>query len=217
MVEPKRVSYSVTSLAIYESCPWLYYTMYVRRVPPPPSRARRAGTSIHKYIADHLRTPQLLPVDVPEGQREMFDRFLASRFNAAPLLCEARMDVRFEYGDVRGRIDAVFSGSEDSVEIVDFKSGRAPLGEELAGAIQLPLYGLWVADRFELSPDHLSWTYFYLRNAAEYTFQPGSDTFVRLTDRVNGVMQAIQAGRFDSTPGCTCWACSRWPARTWSS
>jgi DNA helicase-2/ATP-dependent DNA helicase PcrA len=213
MAKSERPAYSVTSLAIYERCPWLYYVMYIRRVPPPRSPARDAGTAIHKLIADHLRQKRLLPTEPPDELRQMLANFLHSRFNLSPVLCETPFTLHFEPGDVRGRIDTVLPRADGGMEVVDFKSGSVRSLEEAERGIQLPLYALAVGDRFDLRPAQLSWTYFYLQQPVAHTFQPNDTTFAHLTARVEDLIRAIQAGRFDSSEGCGCWACRRWPPR----
>jgi hypothetical protein len=209
----RRPVYSVTSLAIYEACPWQYYISFVRHVPPPRTRAMEVGTSVHKLIADHLRGPQLLPPQVEGDTAELFNHFLTSRFNVQAVACETPVRLQFEHADVRGRIDTILPRQGDGLEVVDFKSGN---GRERTGAsesLQLPLYALAVQERYELSPERISWTYYYLRDTTEFSFQGGQYDFAALRARVDRDIEGIQSGRFDSAPGCTCWACTRWPAR----
>jgi DNA helicase-2/ATP-dependent DNA helicase PcrA len=213
MAHAERPVFSVSSLAIYETCPWQYYLAFVRQIAPPRSAARDRGTSIHKLIADHLRQPQLLSPDLPGDLAALFDHFKRSRFNAAPVLCESPFRLHFDLGDVRGRIDTVFPRPDGGMEVVDFKSGSAPSRDLLERAIQLPLYTLAVSRRFDLPPADLAWTYFYLRDPQEVTFSAGDGTFAALSARVDRLMRAIADRQFSSPPGCACWACTRWPAR----
>jgi hypothetical protein len=202
--------YSVTSLAIYEACPWQYYITFVRHIPPPRSRARDLGTSVHKVIADHLRTPHLIPVPIQGDAATLFDHFLHSRFNVTPLACETPFRLRFSPGDVRGRIDTITPRPSGGVEVVDFKTGSGQGRDDLGQSLQLPLYALAAQERYGLPPEDLSWTYFYLSDEVEYSFDGAAYDFAALRERVEHDMINIQAGRFDSADGCTCWACTRW-------
>jgi DNA helicase-2/ATP-dependent DNA helicase PcrA len=177
------------------------------------SAARARGTSIHKAIADHLRQPQLIPVDLPADTSSLFETFLASRFNRPPVLCEAAFLLDFAPGDVRGRIDSVFARDNSGLEVVDYKSGTARPPEELAENIQLPLYAMAAAQRFRLRLEDMTWTYFYLGDATEVGFAGNQATGTRLVETVERLIDSIQSGEFMSTPGCTCWACTRWPSR----
>lgn len=216
MTTPTPPSYSVSSLAVYLACPWQYYIQFIRKIPPPRSQARAQGTSIHKLIADHLRGPRLFPPEPGEEVRELYENFLKSRFNRPPVLCESPFLLHLEAGHVRGRIDTAFARDGASMEIVDYKSGTLRASEDLLNDIQLPLYAMAVAERFELPSEALAWTYFFLRGPEEITFAADPETFRKVTERVNRVMRSIEASDFPSTAGCTCWACKRWPPRSGS-
>lgn len=203
--------YAVTALEIYEVCPWQYYLQFVRRLPPPGSAARAAGTTLHRLIADHLRRPQLLPATVPGEIEPQWERFLSSRFVGPPVLCEAPFRLTFARGDARGRIDLVMDGPDNGLEVVDFKGGQSRPRAVLDAALQLPLYAMAVGRRYDLPPERLSWTYVHLGDGVATSFSPGPGWAETLTARVDGIMAGIQAGEFPSAPGCDCWACRRFP------
>jgi len=193
----------------YEACPYQYYLTYVRRIPPPLSPAMALGTNIHALIAAHFTQPSLLEPDATPAAMEMFNRFLQSRLNRPPILFEEAFTLSFAGRSVRGRIDAVFPLDDGRLELVDFKSGRPEAREWLGDTLQLPLYGMAVAERFGRSPDELLCTYHFLRDGSEHTTAPAADSNERTTQRVETILEAIQHGHFTGRPGCACHACRR--------
>ena len=73
---------------------------------------------------------------------------------------------------LRGRLDAVYRYAEGTIEIVDFKSGRAPRSDSLSSraqfilpaetAVQMAAYGLLALDAWAVAPHNLRTTVCYL-------------------------------------------------------
>jgi hypothetical protein len=64
-----------------------------------------------------------------------------------------------------------------------------------------------IAARNTLSLDRLAYTYFFLADNAEISFQPTEASFNALTNRVERIMHAVEEGRFEPRRGCRCHAC----------
>jgi DNA helicase-2/ATP-dependent DNA helicase PcrA len=203
----ERPAYSVSALMVYETCPFQYFTAVVLGLPPPVSRAMRKGTSIHKLIADHLKGPKLIPPQAEQSLLAMLETFKSSRFNLSPVAVETPFTLPLDRGDVRGRIDLILPRGDAGLEIVDFKSGSVRDRDELSRSLQLPLYAMAAARRFGRRPEELAYTYYFLRDSREVSFHPNERDFTALGERVAGIMELIEAGRFDPTPGCRCYAC----------
>lgn len=203
----ERPRYSVSSLMAYEACPHQYYETFVRGKPPPIRPGMRRGTNLHGLIARHLRQPALIPGYLAPDVRELFGTFLDSRFNVPPVAVEEAFVLPFSSADVSGRIDVVLPGKSGGLEIVDFKSGSSRSRDKLEESLQLPLYAMAAGNRHDVPPEMLAWTYFFLRDGAEVRFDPQSDTFQQVTDRVERIVHSIHEGRFEARPGCRCYAC----------
>lgn len=215
--EEKRPTHSVTSLIVYETCPLQYHTTFIRKIPPPITRGMRTGTSIHALIARYFKHPERVSASVDPEIRAMLEIFTRSRFSAAPAAVEQPFVLPFDHADVRGRIDVVLSRPGGGLEVVDFKSGGPRSRDELDRGLQLPLYALAIARRFDMRPDELAYTYYFLREGQEVTFTPSEQRFQQLATRVTGILQAIAEERFDPPPDCDCYACQwdrRWRRHT---
>ena len=64
---------------------------------------------------------------------------------------------------LKGRIDAIYKGDDGRYEVIDWKTGRAKSGDELAeAAIQLAVYRLAFAKLHNLPVDDVSAGFFYV-------------------------------------------------------
>lgn len=206
---PEHPVYSVTSLMVYESCPLQYYYAFVLGIPPPRTPGMIRGTNIHKLISNHYRQRELVPDTLTPELQALFDDFKRSRFNVAPVASEKPFRLSLGAGDVRGRIDLVLPRDDGKLEVVDFKSGHPQERRALHRHLQLPLYTLAVSSLYDKPVDDLAYTYYFLRDQTEVSFTPSPGTMAELKGRVEGLMQRIQAERFEPTPGCQCYACRR--------
>ena len=206
---PARLQYSVTALMVYEACPLQYYYTFVKRIPPPRSRAMETGVSIHKLIADHFVQPPLLPPEFEPELQDLLEAFRISRFNVAPIMIERAFVLPLERADLRGRIDVVLPRAAGGLEVVDFKSGTTRPQQDLDANLQLPLYALAVSRLFDCPPGEIAYTYFFLRDRVEVSFQPTAESMQKVTRRVDGILDAIQAEQFRPAVGCSCYACRR--------
>lgn len=208
-VPAERPTYSVTSLVLYEACPLQYYYGFVLGFPPPRTLGMIRGSNIHKLISNHYRQRDLLPGTLEPDLQQLFDDFKNSRFNVGPVASEKPFTLALGNGDVRGRIDLVLPREDGKLEVVDFKSGQPRDRGSLTRHLQLPLYTLAVSSLYARVADDLAYTYYFLRDRTEVSFSPSVETMTQVTGRVNEVIANIQAGRFDPTPGCECYACRR--------
>jgi hypothetical protein len=209
VVSESRSSYSVTSLMVYEACPRQYYVTFVQGIPPLRTPAMARGTSLHKLIADHLTQPGLFPPAIPPDVLPLYERFTASRFNMPPVESERPFVLPFDRGDVRGRVDLVLPGAGGTLEIVDFKSGLGRGRDDIRRSLQLPIYARAVAARRGIDLSRLRLTYYFLGDGEEISLSAQSASSPDLETRVNGILEAIQRGRFTPRPACRCEACRR--------
>jgi DNA helicase-2/ATP-dependent DNA helicase PcrA len=132
-----------------------------RPVPRRPSPVTRRGTAFHAWLESTVfGLPQLLdPEELPGSADEpgpgpdadltaLQDAFRASDWwGRSPLEVEVPFETDVEGLLVRGRMDAVFRDAAGRDEVVDWKTGRPPVGADAqAAAVQLATYRLaWSA------------------------------------------------------------------------
>ena len=126
-----------------------------RPMPGPPNPYARRGTAFHAWLEQRLGGERLLDLDeLPgaadedaapdEALAELRRRFLASEW-ADRIPVEVEVPFAMEVGGVvvRGRMDAVFRDESGFYDIVDWKTGRRPVGAAAeAAAVQLAAYRL---------------------------------------------------------------------------
>ncbi|WP_051325327.1 UvrD-helicase domain-containing protein [Glycomyces tenuis] len=123
-----------------------------RPMPRPPKQATQRGTEFHMWVEEFfggggLFDPAELPgaADEAVGDGELEElkaAFERSEWAGRAIVAqEVPFVVEYEGMVVRGRIDAVFARDDGGYDIVDWKTGRPPEGEEAEHAVlQLRVY-----------------------------------------------------------------------------
>jgi DNA helicase-2/ATP-dependent DNA helicase PcrA len=216
-VAPATVS--VSGVLEYLGCPKRFYWSQVRPLPRRPNPSARLGSEVHRWI--ELRTrgqaslleeddlPDLAPSERAPGEgkaHQLREAFLGSRFEGmVPLYTERPFLLYLDGTVVRGRIDAVFGEPDGKWEVVDYKTGRVPTGDDPLVRLQLDLYALACIEVWGKRPQDLTLTYFYLEEGKEVTRPAGDPAETRA--RVVEALKGIAAGEFDPVPGPYCGWC----------
>jgi DNA helicase-2/ATP-dependent DNA helicase PcrA len=129
-----------------------------RPLPQRPAKQARRGTAFHSWLEQRWAADTLLDVDeLPGAVDEVIDdealAALKESFEASawadktPIAVEVPFEMTFNQTVVRGRMDAVFSDGEGRYTVVDWKTGKPPVGDDAtAKAVQLAIYRLaWAA------------------------------------------------------------------------
>jgi DNA helicase II / ATP-dependent DNA helicase PcrA len=220
-------SLSVSAIVQLARCPKQFYWTVVRPLPRRPSRHARLGQEVHRWIElrsigqGRLDDPEepvdLAPEEIaddevhgarPGASLDDFKRsFESSRFAAiAPRYIEQPFAMSLGDGYlVRGRIDAVYVHPDGTWELVDYKTGREPDGSDATARLQLSIYALAAQRMWNVAPEKLRVTYFYLgtgnADPIEATdLETDEDALILLFEQV-------QAGVFDPHPGSLCRSC----------
>lgn len=155
-----------------------------RPMPRRPEASARAGTRFHAWVEEHYGTPGMLDLgedvaDPEEGDADftrLQEAFRASPwFDRQPWAIEYPLETPLAGFTVRGRVDAVFrdEDAEGNVryELVDWKTGRVPHGDDLAHkAVQLAVYRLGFARLHGIDPENISAAFYYV--AHDRTIRP---------------------------------------------
>ncbi|HEX2031223.1 MAG TPA: ATP-dependent DNA helicase [Actinomycetota bacterium] len=217
--EPLPASLSVSSVLSYVRCPKLFYWSEVRPLPRRPNPNARLGSEIHRWIELESRgQATLLEVDdlpdlsteerlgEPRKAQALREAFKRSRFyGRTPLFTERAFVLYLDGMVVGGRIDAVFGDPEGPWEVVDYKTGRVPPGDDPLAGFQLDLYALAATEVWGKRPEDVTLTYFYLAEEKEVTRRAGDPAETR--KRVGEALSRMASRQFQPTPGEYCRWC----------
>jgi CRISPR/Cas system-associated exonuclease Cas4 (RecB family) len=216
--EPPR-TVTVSGAIDYARCPKRFYWSVVRPLPRFSGPAARIGTEVHAWIERQSsgqtslleleEAPDLAPEELSgePGRVERLRRaFLESRFGPmVPLHVERPFLLPVGDRFVGGRIDAIYGAPDGPWEVVDYKTGRRPAGEDPLTRAQLDLYALACIDVWGKRPQDLTLTYLYLASGEEASHTVEDPEAVRA--RVAAWLEGIAAGAYEPTPGPPCRWC----------
>ena len=174
---------SVSSLVSLARDPAALARQIRRPMPRPPAPYARRGTAFHTWLEgrwgqQRLLDPDELPGAADEGAADDADLDeLRASFERSEWAAREPLDIEVPFetiiGDrlVRGRMDAVFRGRDGRYEVVDWKTGRPPAGEDARYAsVQLAAYRLAWAELVGVPVEQVSAAFHYVR--ANVTVRP---------------------------------------------
>ena len=154
--------------------------MYKRPMPEIPYKQTMAGTLFHSWVeqrfgvlantdeldAIELRTEDDATTKTVEELREIFEN---SRFsNMKPFSIESEIQVTIKGNTFICKLDAVFE-TENGYEIVDWKTGKPPVGQKEISdrALQLALYRMAFARLHRVDPAKIEVCLYYVADDLE--------------------------------------------------
>ncbi|MFB4312639.1 ATP-dependent helicase [Actinomadura sp. 21ATH] len=173
---------SVSSLVSLARDPAALARQIRRPMPRPPAPYARRGTEFHAWLESRwgqqrLLDPDELPGAADEDAADADFADLRDSFEASEWAAREPLDIEVPFetiiGDrlVRGRMDAVFRAGDGRYEVVDWKTGRPPSGDEARFAsVQLAAYRLAWAELMDVPVDQVSAAFHYVR--ANVTVRP---------------------------------------------
>ncbi|WP_454811057.1 ATP-dependent helicase [Paenarthrobacter nitroguajacolicus] len=153
-------------------------TQLRRPVPREPGISARKGTAFHAWVEEYFGTTGMLDLDEAPGSDSHIDEayglddmvaaFKQSEWSQrAPAFVEVPVETRIGDVVVRGRIDAVFRDADGRWQLIDWKTGRRPAGQQLATrAVQLAVYRLAWARLKDVPLEDVSAAFYYVADDA---------------------------------------------------
>ncbi|GAA1780696.1 ATP-dependent helicase [Actinomadura chokoriensis] len=174
---------SVSSLVSLARDPAALARQIRRPMPRPPAPYARRGTAFHAWLEgrwgqQRLLDPDELPGAADEGAADdaHFAR-LRTRFEESEWASREPLDIEVPFetiiGDrlIRGRMDAVFRSPGGGYEVVDWKTGSPPSGDEARFvSVQLAAYRLAWAELTGVDVAQVSAAFHYV--SANVTVRP---------------------------------------------
>lgn len=224
MPEPERpvraapFALSTSSLVSFARCPRQFHWSVIRPLPRRGSAAATIGTAVHRWI-ETRHGPQGVLVDdeavspaAPGVVAGLRGSFLASSYaELVPASVEAQFDLFVAGHMVRGRVDAVYAHPDNTIELVDFKTGRPPAEGDPSAETQLLIYAVAAVDSFGYKPEQLTASFVYLQSDGS----PAARSEVVITpERIDETRQwlkqtagAIDGGESKTNAGEWCRRC----------
>ncbi|MFK3982976.1 UvrD-helicase domain-containing protein [Micromonospora sp. NPDC050397] len=167
---------SVSQLVALRRDPYALARALRRPMPSRPEPYARRGTAFHAWLEQRFGADRLLDIDeLPgaadsdaapdEALAELRERFLASEWaDRVPVEVEVPFATVVAGVVVRGRMDAVFAGPGSRFDVVDWKTGRLPVGPAAdAAAVQLAAYRLAWAELAGVPLEQVRAAFHYVR------------------------------------------------------
>ncbi|MFL6054390.1 MAG: ATP-dependent helicase [Actinoallomurus sp.] len=190
---------SVSSLVTLARDPAALARQIRRPLPRPPAPYARRGTAFHRWLESRWGQQRLLHLDdLPgasdegaAGDDELGTLQAAFEGSAWADREPHEVEVPFEtmIGDrlIRGRMDAVFRTDDGGYEVVDWKTGRPPTGDEArVVSVQLAAYRIAWAQLADVPVEKVSAAFHYV--AANRTIRPAdlldADGLAALLERI---------------------------------
>ncbi|MEV4492393.1 ATP-dependent DNA helicase [Micromonospora coxensis] len=167
---------SVTQLVALRRDPEALARTLRRPMPTAPNPYARRGTAFHTWLEQRFGADRLLDVDELPGAAdadaagddaltELQERFLSSEWaDRVPVEVEVPFATVIAGVVVRGRMDAVFARPGGRYDVVDWKTGRQPVGREAeVVAVQLAVYRLAWAELAGVPVERVGAAFHYVR------------------------------------------------------
>lgn len=175
---------SVSGLMTFAKAPEEYAARVRRPLPFKPDPIARRGTAFHTWLEERfaLAIPLIgddeMPGAADEGAlddsalEKLKEKWLRSEWAArTPHLVEVPFERSIDGTIIRGRMDAVYQSEDGTFDVVDWKTGSAKSGDELANAaIQLAVYRLAWAEIAGVPLDQVRAAFHYV--GSEETVRP---------------------------------------------
>ncbi len=218
---------SATDLDLYLTCPLKYKFARVFGIPRPPTVNMRFGILIHNVL-QRFHEPALVgggpqgreTLDdlLSEGWRrggfgESHDelQFLDRAREAmgaywererssegTPAFLERQFEFQVGPHWLRGRADRVDRLPDDSLEVIDYKTGARIESERHGGDLQLALYRLGASEAWDLEIG--SGSYYYVMEGIKETVEPAPDDRERVERTVLEVGEGVLSQDFEPRP-----------------
>jgi DNA helicase-2/ATP-dependent DNA helicase PcrA len=143
-----------------------------------------------------------------QGMEQLQDFLAGTRSAPAPevLHTEEWFDVQIAGTKVAGRIDRIDRAADDSVHIVDYKTGKARSQEDADESLQLSIYAMAASQKWGYRADAL--VFHNLEGNVPVFSRRTEFQLERARERVTAVARGIAAGDFEPEPGFHCNFCA---------
>lgn len=236
----KPLSLSFTQLDKYERCPRSYWFAYEVKIPINPSASLVVGTSFHEALEAFYKKVKEDEIPSKEELVSSFEKIFSKERKTNIFVTDEHLDLgkkkiaefydfqdgkftkplalekafRLQVGEhqLKGKIDRIDQGSsENSVVIIDYKTGKAKSNQEkehqkfAKESLQFSIYALASKECFEWSAEELLFYYVY-ENKTLVTTRSEED-LAKAKTKILELAEGIQNQEFAAKPGFQCKFC----------
>ncbi len=228
-----KLSYS--ALETFRTCPLKYKFAYIDKIPVTQSGVMQFGSLIHK-VMEELYAHQMLPISKEElmhlfsaqWKPKLYkDAYQAqSDFESGLAIVEREWEkkqaqpepvtiAREKYFllpiadgfDLSGRIDRIDKIGDNSLEIIDYKTGRTvPSEEEVRNNLQLSIYYFALLKLWP-STQQVTLSLYYLRPDMKVSFVAEPALLEQAKETLRDLVEQIRTTNYAPTPGRHCDYC----------
>lgn len=232
----KTNQYSFSQIETYQTCPLQYKYRYILGLPSPPTSAASFGTSIHntllKFYREYKRKKdvdlkRLLEIFekewIPIGYsslaheermkktgKELLSDFYKNFHREDLNIVDLERAFKIKIGNftIVGKIDRVDKIGE-TLEIIDYKTGKKPDDKTLKKSLQLTIYALAATDPYlyNKSPDEITLTFYYLNDLEKISFKKTKEELEETKDKIIEIIKEIESSDFKANVGPWCDFC----------
>ncbi|MDP3964570.1 MAG: UvrD-helicase domain-containing protein [bacterium] len=228
---PRHLSF--TQLKAFWTCPYQYRFMFVLKVPQAPKHTFSFGKSIHNtlhqffqlvqrgeqsdwaamkklyeanWIDEWYESPEHMAERKAQGLKALRTYFDShdGKF-PKPLYLEKGFVIKVDQQSIRGVIDRVDEFADQSVEVIDYKTGKKPQSKKVDNPEQLLIYAMAVSETLKRKPARL--TYHYLEDNQKVSFKPTDETISKVREKISQTAKELPKSDFRPTPGFHCKFC----------
>jgi superfamily I DNA/RNA helicase/RecB family exonuclease len=225
---------SASAIEIYEQCPlrfklereWnlprdvpasLHYGAAMHRVLLTFYDAQRFGRQITAAELLELFRADLASAGIADRYQyelylrqgiEQLQQFIeVARQSPTPQVLQTEKRFEFQLGSCKlaGRVDRIDRSGSDTVDIVDYKTGKPRLQEDADESLQLSLYALAAKEVWGERAAHL--IFYNLENNTSVFSTRSDEELEAAKRRVEDVAEAATQGKFPAKPGYQCALC----------
>jgi len=233
----KSGSVSFSQLETYKLCPLRYKYQYVLRIPISPTSSLTFGQTIHKTLQEFyqrfrnekkIKKRDLLKIYdkqwIPLGysskihEKKMkeegkillgnyYDKY--HRTNLEILDIEKQFKIKIDGISIIGKIDRIDKISNNSIEIIDYKTGKKPNEKNILSNLQLSIYSLAAMDKgiYNKKLAEINLTFNFLRSGDSLTVKPTDNQLRKVKEEVKEMVGLIKSNKFSPKVGPWCSHC----------
>jgi RecB family exonuclease len=234
-IEGLNAKLSATAVETYETCPLQFKFEREWKLARQVHAAMQYGAAVHRVLRTYYDSVRLgrsksdaellqlfrddlaasgiqdtyqRELYLKQGMEQLQDFLAGTRSTPAPevLHSEEWFDVQIAGTKVAGRIDRIDRAADDSVHIVDYKTGKARSQEDADESLQLSIYAMAAREKWGYRADAL--VFHNLEGNVPIFSKRSEFQLERARERVLAVARGIAAGDFEPEPGFHCNFCA---------